>query len=139
MYQNQKTDLISFEVLEDDFRIHLNKENLVKEGYELIKKFLLILQTYKSSGCIERAAAFYNKYSEVNGIFLQIREIVLSKKKPRRIDLNNNLVRYNEQLIEPLHYPESFEGIIHSYADRFPFNKDFQDEIVAEWDNQIFY
>jgi hypothetical protein len=51
-------------------RIHLNKENLMKEGYELITKFLLILQTYKSSGCIERAAAFYSKYSEVNGIFL---------------------------------------------------------------------
>jgi hypothetical protein len=70
LYQNQKTDIISFEVLEDDMRIHLNKENLMKEGYELITKFLLILQTYKSSGCIERAAAFYSKYSEVNGIFL---------------------------------------------------------------------
>ena len=59
LYQNQKTDLISFEVLEDDMRIHLNKENLMKEGYELITKFLLILQTSKNSDCIERDAAFF--------------------------------------------------------------------------------
>jgi dipeptidyl-peptidase-3 len=118
---------------DNEFLIHLNKENLWTEGRELIKKFLLIIQTYKSSGCIERASAFYAKYSEVTGKFLNIRDIVIDKKKPRRIELNNNLVRYNEQIIEPLHYPESFEGIIHSYADRFPFNQEFRDQIVNEW------
>ena len=48
---------------DNEFLIHLNKENLWTEGRELIKKFLLIIQTYKSSGCIERASAFYAKYS----------------------------------------------------------------------------
>lgn len=66
-------------------------------------------------------------------MFLQIRDIVISKKKPRRLELNNNLVRYNEQLIEPLHYPESFEGIVHSFADRYPFTPEMRDEIVNEW------
>jgi hypothetical protein len=70
----------------------------------------------------------------VNETFLKIRDIVINKKKPRRVELNNNLVRYNEQLIESVHYPESFEGIIHSYADRFPFNTEFRDQIVSEWD-----
>lgn len=51
-------------------RIHLNKENLMTEGKQLIKEFLIILQTYKSSGCIERAKAFYDHYSKVEGIFL---------------------------------------------------------------------
>ena len=125
IYQNQKTDIIKFEVLEDDMRIHLNKENLMKEGREMITRFLMILQTYKSSGCIERAAKFYSKYSEVTGDFLKIRDIVIKSKKPRRVELNNNLIRYNEKCIEPTHYPETFEGLIHSYADRFPFNKDF--------------
>ena len=40
------------------------------EGKQLIKEFLIILQTYKSSGCIERAKAFYDHYSKVEGIFL---------------------------------------------------------------------
>lgn len=133
LYQNQKSEIIRFEVTDDDMLIHLNKDNLWTEGRELITKFLTIIQTYKSSGCIERASAFYAKYSEVTGMFLQIRDIVIAKKKPRRLELNNNLVRYNEQLIESVHYPESFEGIIHSYVDRFPFNAEFRDQIVGEW------
>lgn len=51
-----------------------------------------------------------------------MREIVLEKKKPRRIELNNNLVRYNEASIQPVLYPECMEAIIHSYADRYPAN-----------------
>ena len=88
----------------------------------MIKDFLMILQTYKSSGAVDRAVAFYAHYSKVEGIFLQIRDIVIEKKKPRRIELNNNLVRYNSANIESIHYPECFEGIIASYADRYPCN-----------------
>lgn len=84
---------------------------------------LIVLQTYKSSGANERGLKFYNEYSEVSDFFLKVREIVEKKKKPRRIELNNNLVRYTENTIEPVCYPESFEGIILSYSDRFNFNK----------------
>ena len=62
----------------------------------MISDLLVVLQTYKSSGSIERGAKFYNEYSEVSDFFLKIREIVLRKKKPRRLDLNNNLMRYTE-------------------------------------------
>lgn len=51
-------------------RIHLNKENLMTEGKKLISEFLVILQTYKSSGAVDRAKAFYDKYSKVEGVFL---------------------------------------------------------------------
>lgn len=103
MYQNQKTDIVKFELNEEkgEFYIHLSEENLNKEGRELIKKFLIILQTYKSSGAAEIATKWYKKYSEVNEYFLKVRALVVQKKKPRRIELNNNLVRYNEKTIEP--------------------------------------
>ena len=114
-------------------RIHLNKENLMTEGKQLIKEFLIILQTYKSSGAVERAKAFYDHYSKVEGIFLQIRDIVIEKKKPRRVELNNNLVRYNASTVEPVTYPECFEGIIASYADRYPTNMDLLKRIESEW------
>ena len=123
------------EILEgnDDMRIHLNKENLMTEGKQLIREFLIILQTYKSSGAADRGKAFYDHYSKVEGIFLQIRDIVIEKKKPRRVELNNNLIRYNESMIEPNHYPECFEGIIMSYEDRFPCNQQLLDKIYNEW------
>jgi len=39
LYKRQKSDILKFEIIGDneDFRIHLNQENLVKEGKELIK------------------------------------------------------------------------------------------------------
>jgi hypothetical protein len=43
LYKNQKTDIVSFELKGEEFYIHLNKENLVKEGKEMIRKFLVIL------------------------------------------------------------------------------------------------
>ena len=52
----------------------------MSEGKQLIRDFLLILQTYKSSGASDRASAFYNHHSRVEGVFLQIRQIVIQKK-----------------------------------------------------------
>lgn len=63
-----------------------------------------------------------------------MREIVIKNKKPRRIELNNNLTRYSENSIEPRCYPESFEGIILSYADRFHFNKALYEQVKGVWD-----
>lgn len=83
------------------------------EGKQLIEKFLVILQTYKSSGAVERAAKFYSHYSEVNDFFLKVRQLVIAKKKPRRLELFNNLVRDEATgAIDVKEYPESFEGII---------------------------
>ena len=73
----------------------MSQENLMKEGKQLIREFLIILQTYKSSGAVERATKFYSKYSHVDEFFLKVRDLVISRKKPRRIELNNNLHRYN--------------------------------------------
>lgn len=125
IYKNQKSKIVDFEIVGDneDFLIHLDEKNLVTEGKELIKQLLIVLQTYKSSGASDRGTKFYNEYSEVSEFFLKVREIVQKKKKPRRVELNNNLVRYSESSIEPICYPESFEGIILSYADRHQFSK----------------
>lgn len=83
IYRNQKSDIVKFELNaeKDEFFIHLNQENLVKEGKELIRKFLIILQTYKSAGAIDIASKWYAKYSEVDDFFLEVRKLVLKKKK----------------------------------------------------------
>lgn len=45
LMQNQKSKIVDYEIIDDgkDFRIWLNKENLVKEGKELIKQLLLVI------------------------------------------------------------------------------------------------
>jgi len=106
----------------------------MKEGRELISKFLVIIQTYKSSGAFERGKKFYDHYSKVEGDLLEVRRIVIAHKKARRIELNNNLVRYNEKVIEPTVYPETFEGIIASYIDRYPVTEEFHRTMLSQWD-----
>jgi len=93
----------------------------------LIKEYLVIIQTYKSSGCIERAGPFYSHYSKVEGDHLLMRELMLKNQRPRRVELMANLMWYNEENIHPVKYPECFEGIIHSWAERFPFTKELFD------------
>jgi hypothetical protein len=56
---------------------------------------------YKASGANDRGAKFYAEYSEVSDYFLKVRKIISEKKKPRRVELNNNLFRYNFDSIEP--------------------------------------
>ena len=68
---------------------------------------------------MDRGEKWYNDYSSVDEFFLKVRTIVMAKKKPRRVELNNNLVRYNAETVAPIYYPETFESIILSYADRF--------------------
>jgi dipeptidyl-peptidase-3 len=96
IYKNQQSKIVDFEIVGDneDFLIHLNQDLLVTEGKQLIEKLLLVLQTFKSTGAAERGKKFYDEYSEVSDFFLKVREIVIRKKKPRRVDVNNNLVRY---------------------------------------------
>lgn len=65
LQQNQKSKIVDYEIIDDgkDFRIWLDKDNLVKEGKELIKQLLMVIQTYKSSGAADRGTKFYNHYS----------------------------------------------------------------------------
>ena len=136
LQKNQKSKIVDFEIVGDneDFLIHLNQENLVKEGPELIAKLLLVLQTYKSTGCVFRGKLFYDDYSAVSDFFLKVREVVLKKKGPRRVCLQNNLVRYNEQSIESIHYSETMEGVILSWADRFMFTKNLYEQVKSVWE-----
>jgi len=133
LYQNQKTDIVRFELSEDDFTIHLNKENLMTEGRQLIELFLCTLQTYKSSGAAERAQNWYNHYSEVDVEMEKIRDIVMKKKGPGRLCLYSNLTRYSEGEIHARDYASCFEGIIHSYADRYPWTMDLHEQIMSQW------
>ena len=57
--------------------------------------------------------------------------MIVQKKKPRALELNNNLVKFNESNFEYVGYPATFEGLIKSMDDRFTLQD--VDKIWNEW------
>lgn len=93
-------------------------------------KFLLKMQVFKSTADVEAATEMFGNYSKVNDKFLEIRKIVIDNKKPRRLELQGNVLKDFAGNISYKTYPETVEGIIQSYVDRFPY---FDGEIVDLW------
>ena len=57
----------------------------------------------------------------------------MKNDKPKPLFLNYNLMRYSEECIKVIKYPESFEGIILSFADRYPFNRQLYNQVHGAW------
>ena len=90
--QNQKSDILSIKFKKnargkDDFYIEINKDNLLKEGHELIGKLLSSFQVWKSLGAVEEAREFYAKYSQVGEREMKIKAILNSVPKQQGIRL----------------------------------------------------
>jgi hypothetical protein len=136
MMQNQKSEIAKIEMneAEETFIIKLDRELLWTEGREIITKFLRTLNAYKSAGAVEVASAFYGHYSKLDEKMLKVRDYVIKENIPRRAILNNNLIYYTEDVIEPKVYPSTFESIILSFSDRYLASDSLFDDILSVWD-----
>ena len=63
--------------------------------------------------------------------YLKIREIVIANETPRRRELNQNLKMNDDKTISIVEYPETAEGIIQSFVDRY--GNEFNKEIIEQW------
>ena len=61
-------------------------------GKPAIGEFLKKLQIYKSTGDFEAASEMFDKFSKVNEQWLQWREIVVSRKQPRKMKVQANTI-----------------------------------------------
>ena len=94
-------------------------------------KILTHLHIYKATGDFENAKIFYDKYSAVDEYYLKIRDILIANETPRRLELNHNLKMNDDKTISIVEYPETVEGLIESFVDRY--GNDFNKEIVEQW------
>lgn len=145
LIKNQKSKIIDVQMNgTDDFYISVDKKNLMKEGHELIGKLLHAMQVYKSSGAVDRAKKLYAEYSKVPDEYLKMKKIMLSRRRPIGLRLFSNILKKSdlakETSIDPdqsvpelINYPETFEGIIYSFADRVPFSTKLYTEMLQEW------
>jgi len=113
--------LVQIKVENDDAFVVLDRSKILTVGKKAIGIFLQKLQIYKSTANSEEGIKFYSGYTQVTEEFLKLREIVLKKRKPRRVfvQVNTKLVD-GEVLLEE--YPPTAEGLVNSFVNRFPSN-----------------
>lgn len=71
----------------DTFTLQFDRSKLRTVGFKAICDFLHKLHVYKSIGDFDAAEKFFNHYSQVDETMLKVREIVIARRKPRRLEL----------------------------------------------------
>lgn len=117
--------VITFEFCEKDgkdyFYMNVDRAKLRTTAFKALSDFLSKLHIYKSMGDFAAAEKFFNHYSEVDDEMIKVRSIVLAHKLPRRLELQPNLFHDSAaNKVEYKDYPDTFEGVIDSYVERFP-------------------
>ena len=101
----------------------MDRSKLVSVGKPAMGEFLKKLQVFKSLGDVENAKLMYDDLSEVRESgrfpFAKWRDIVVARKTPRKMLVQANTVVSNEALTLR-DYDASPEGMIQSWAERFP-------------------
>jgi dipeptidyl-peptidase-3 len=110
--------LVNIQLEENNVFVTLNRSKIITIGRKTVGDFLTRLQIFKSTADVERGTKYYSELSQVPPLFLTIREIVLTQKKPRHVFvqphtyMEQNEVRY--EIFEP-----NPEGLITSFIKRF--------------------
>lgn len=108
-----------------DIILALNRSKIISVGKPAIGNFLRKLQVYKSTADVEAGKEMYDRYSDVNDSsephFLSLRSIVLDRKLPRRMFVQQNTF-IQDGKVALKSYDASAAGIIQSFVDRFPTN-----------------
>jgi dipeptidyl-peptidase III len=110
-------DFVKVELTENgtNFLVKVDKDKIESVGLPALKNFLMKLNVYKSIADYKNGSELYSKYSTVDGLELQLRDIHLKKRKPRREYIQPTLK--NKQYIS---YPVTATGMIKSVIDKYP-------------------
>jgi len=115
---NAGEGLVQIKRTADNVIVSLDNSKITTVGKKAIGDFLTKLQVYKSTADVENGTKMYGELSQVDDEFLAIREIVLSKKKPRRVFVQAHTYLENDS-VKLKEFDATVEGIIQSFVTRF--------------------
>lgn len=115
----KNNSFLTIEHENNDLKIHLDRSLIETDGLDCVRDYLLHLHVYKCSADFERGSKYYIDRSTVPEELASLRDLVISKRLPRRqfIQANSSLdnVSSTVQLTE---YPETPQGMIQSFLER---------------------
>ena len=75
--------------------------------------------------------------------YLKLKKIMMSRRKPiglrlfsnilKKSDISKENVEEDNSVPELVTYPETFQGLIYSFADRMPFSTKLYNNMIQEW------
>ena len=98
-------------------------------------KFLK-MNVFKATADFARASEMFQKYSQVNEFFLELRQIVLDNKKPVRVEIQGFVEKNEGNELKYVKYADNFEGIVESFRAKFP---GVDEELIDLWNEQSAY
>ncbi|KAJ5626816.1 dipeptidyl-peptidase III [Penicillium herquei] len=107
------------EMLEIDngLKIRLDRSKIKSHAVPALSRFLLHLQTYKSTANVKDGVAFLNRYTDVDTRFANYRDIVVREEPLRTQYVQPNTFRRKDDIFLQ-EYPASKQGLIQSWAER---------------------
>jgi dipeptidyl-peptidase-3 len=127
-------DFLRIEFTEDGkFLIRMDYSKIETSGFPALKDFLQKLHCFKATGDVVRGRELFSHFSKFDEEAKKIREIMIANQKPRSIEVQCN-VFLGPAGAEVKVYPESFDGIIQSFLERFP---EYDSEMLAFWEEDF--
>ena len=108
----------------------MDRSKINTVGFPALKAFLLKMMVYKSTADLESAQNMFENYAKVNEYFIELRNIVVENKQPRRLELQGHLELINNDKVIYHEFEENIEGIIESFMKRF---ENFDREVFDLW------
>ena len=134
-------DFIKFSLISDadekgdDILLTVDASKIESVGVPAIGKFLQKLNVYKAMADKKSAEEMYSFYTTPNETFLSYRDIVLSRKQPRKENVlpNTVLSTPDGSDVKLVEYEASQKGLIQSFVDRYNDDLSIIGDVESLW------
>ncbi|VDM36975.1 unnamed protein product [Toxocara canis] len=120
-----------------DLLFKLDSKKIDTVGKPAVGAFLRKLQAFKSTADSVGGSKFFHEVGTVKSENLKWREIVIARRQPRRLFVQSNTHLNEKGDVVLKTYPETFEGVIQSFVERY------SPEVVADletlWYNDPYF
>uniref|UniRef100_A0A7S0HT66 Dipeptidyl peptidase 3 n=1 Tax=Hanusia phi TaxID=3032 RepID=A0A7S0HT66_9CRYP len=111
--------LVSISRKEEEVVISLDRSKILSVGRKAMAAFLEKLNVYKATADVEEGIRMYKHYTSVPEDMLELRNIVLAKKEPRKIFVQGVTCLTSDGQVDFKEFEATPYGMINSFKERY--------------------